>query len=45
MKKQENGIEWSDLTDTLDKKKALRERRIANGDLKGIRELFCFVFV
>eukprot|EP00750_Incisomonas_marina_P022180 INCI4906.1.p1 GENE.INCI4906.1~~INCI4906.1.p1 ORF type:complete len:457 (-),score=127.85 INCI4906.1:157-1404(-) len=35
MKKQENGIEWSDLTDTLDKKKALRERRIANGDLKG----------
>jgi len=35
LKKAEPGVEWSDLTDTLDKKKALRERRIASGDLKG----------
>ncbi len=35
MKKAATGLEWSDLTDTVDKKKQEREHRIAAGDLKG----------
>jgi hypothetical protein len=35
LKKQNLGTEWSDITDTADKKKAERDKRIEKGDLKG----------